>query len=146
MLRSVDQRHRILRFHTDVRSSKSREITVEPRVALHVYDRDRKVQIRIEGLALLHADDHVADDAWRATRPYSRACYRIVPAPGDTVGDPSAVEIRPATHNPEDGRENFQAVSVRVDAIEWLFLSARGHRRARFEWNDTEIDANWLVP
>ncbi len=146
MLRAVDPEHRTLRFHTDRRSSKSREIAAEPRVTLHIYDRERKTQLRIEGLTALHANDQAAVDAWRATRPFSRLCYRVEPAPGSELGDPRDIQVCTNMHDPEDGWENFLAVSVRIDAMEWLYLSARGHRRARFQWNDGEITANWLVP
>ena len=146
VLRALNPEHRTLRFHTDLRSSKSHEIAAEPRVTLHIYDRERKIQLRIEGLASMHAYDNAAVDAWRATRPFSRLCYRALPGPGSKLGDPRDIEVRPDAHDPEDGWENFLAVSVRIDAIEWLYLSARGHRRARFQWHDTDFTANWLVP
>ena len=43
------------------------------------------------------------------------------------------------------GRENFSAVVIAVEALEWLFLAHSGHRRARFEgmsaWGGV-----WLTP
>lgn len=146
VLRALDLENRTIRFHTDLRSSKSREIAAEPRVALHIYDRDRKIQLRIEGLAVLHADDEMAVNAWRATRPFSRQCYRTAPAPGETISHPSDIGVHPNADDPEAGRDNFVAVSVRIDAIEWLYLAASGHRRARFEWHKTGFRAVWLVP
>ncbi len=79
VLRAVDRDTRTLRFHTDVRSGKFREITAQPRVALHFYDPTRKVQMRVDGRARLHKGDAIAAAAWRATRPFSRACYRVEP-------------------------------------------------------------------
>ncbi len=146
VLREVDETQRRLRFHTDARSAKFREISVDPRVAVHFYDAPKKIQLRINGRATLHRDDELADMAWRATRLFSRASYRVAGIPGAAVESPHALSSNDDTDDPEAGRESFAAISVSIECLEWLYLAARGHRRARFSWTDGAVEGTWLVP
>ena len=146
VLRGVDPAARRLRFHSDRRSAKISEIRANARVALHAYDPGRKLQLRLEGSAQVHEEDALAEAAWAASRPFSRACYRVMPGPGSAIGDPSGAVTHPLVGDEDPGRENFCAVAVTVDALEWLYLSAQGHRRARFEWREEGLSAGWLVP
>ncbi len=146
VLRAVDRDARTLRFHTDVRSGKFREIAAQPRVALHFYDPTRKVQLRIDGSARLHKGDAVAAAAWRATRSFSRACYRVEPQPGQEIDDPRSAQTEIGSERSEAGHENFAAITVEMESLEWLYLAARGHRRAQFRWQNHALAASWLVP
>ena len=44
----------------------------------------------------------------------------------------------------EEGYKNFTVIKCKIKSIEWLYLAAKGHRRAKFylETNKSE----WLVP
>jgi pyridoxamine 5'-phosphate oxidase len=133
-----------LRFHTDRRSGKITELQANPAAALHVYDRERKVQLQVSGRAALHMDDDVAAAAWAQSQPMSRICYQVTKAPGSVIEDPGH-----AVQDPEQnaaGSENFMAVILRIEALEWLFLDARGHRRARFARDGDTWPGVWLVP
>ena len=146
VLRAVDPAARLLRFHSDLRSMKVAALRGNPHIAVHGYDAGRKTQLRLTGAARVHADDALAEDAWRGSRPFSRACYRVSPGPGSPIVDPSGAFTPEDRGDLKQGRENFCAVVVRVDALEWLYLSAKGHRRARFDWHDGVLSASWLVP
>ena len=44
----------------------------------------------------------------------------------------------------EEGYKNFTVIQCKIKSIEWLYLAAKGHRRARL---DLEKHKNiWLVP
>lgn len=146
VLRAADPDLRTLRFHTDLRSVKVRELDADPRVALHFYDPIEKIQLRVDGRAILHADDSLASEAWAASRSFSRLCYGIAPNPGGVLDDPRDAQVAKNTGDAEAGRENFAAVSVDIVCLEWLYLAARGHRRARFTWEEQRSTAVWLVP
>lgn len=144
--RGYDSQTRSLRFHTDARSLKLDEIRADPRVAVHVYDAKAKIQLRMQALATIHTDDELRQGAWDATRDFSRICYRVVSAPGDTLDDPTSLRFT-AGEGSEEGAENFVAVTLAIRSLEWLYLAAQGHRRARFVWDETgKIDQTWLVP
>ncbi|MDB5382816.1 MAG: pyridoxamine 5-phosphate oxidase [Rhodospirillales bacterium] len=141
VLRGFDPADRTLRLHTDPRSGKAHEISADPRVALHAYDAGTQVQLRLDGTATLHTDDAIADAAWAATPPTARLVYTSTLPPGDPIRTPAL----PAPTS--DGRENFAVLLMRFEALEWLWLSADGHRRARFAWDSAgEGSAEWLVP
>jgi pyridoxamine 5'-phosphate oxidase len=139
VLRAFDAPTRTLRLHTDTRAAKAAELAADPRAALHVYDAQAQIQLRLAGRARLHAADALADAAWDASREFSRMCYAIERPPGTPVPTPP-----PAPQDAAAGRANFAALTLRFDTLEWLWLDATGHRRARFTF-DPEA-ATWLVP
>lgn len=145
VLRGVEPAARTLRFHTDARSGKARELAADPRIAVHAYDAGAKLQLRLAGEASLHRDDAVADAAWAATRPFSRACYRVASAPGTPAPDPTAA-LAEAGEGEEAGRDAFVAVTVAVARLEMLHLAASGHRRSAFDWRGGALAMAWLVP
>lgn len=144
--RGFDPATRILRFHTDARSPKIAELKADPRVAVHIYDRWAKIQLRLDARASVHTEGPVRASAWEGTRDFSRICYRVTAAPGDTVERPDDVAFTEGAA-PDEGEENFVAVTLEVHALEWLYLAADGHRRARFAWDHAgTLSQNWLVP
>ena len=44
----------------------------------------------------------------------------------------------------EAGYKNFTVIQCKIKSIEWLYLAAKGHRRARFDIKNKK-DC-WLVP
>ena len=146
VLRAAQREERLLRFHTDLRSHKVAEIAAQPTVALHAYHSGRKIQLRLIGLAAVHQRDEVARDAWQASRSFSRLCYGVEPGPGAAIeapwdwrqGEDGSVEAESFRH--------FGAVLVKVQSLEWLYLAARGHRRALYDWRGGSFTQTWLVP
>ena len=141
VLRGCDVANRHVRFHTDTRSGKIAELQANPKAAMHFYDAGAKLQLRLSvHLELLDGEDYAA--AWQATRPMSRKCYQVTTAPGSVLQDPYDVAFD--AQATQDGEDHFVPVRARVEQMEWLYLAARGHRRALFDFvNDTH---NWLVP
>ena len=44
----------------------------------------------------------------------------------------------------EAGYKNFCVIRCNIKSIEWLYLAAKGHRRALFDLENNK--KNWLVP
>ena len=44
----------------------------------------------------------------------------------------------------EEGYKNFTVIKCYIKSIEWLYLAAKGHRRAKFDFK-TNV-STWLVP
>ena len=44
----------------------------------------------------------------------------------------------------EAGYKNFCVIRCKIKSIEWLYLAAKGHRRALFDLENNK--KNWLVP
>ena len=146
VLRGADPERRRLRFHTDRRSAKFEELERAPQFALHVYDPAIQTQIRLFGTGQTHHNDAEAKSAWNGSAPMSRLCYAAPEAPGQAVAAPPAA---PRLEDFVDGEgfENFCAVVLQVDRLEWLHLAASGHQRALFVWDASgDCSAQWLAP
>jgi hypothetical protein len=143
---------RILVCHTDARAAKVQEITADARLSWLFYHPQKKVQLRISGHATLHADDQFADEQWAAVKAASRLNYCTTKPPGTPVDNPSSGlpdflrRKVPALLDTEKSRPNFTAIAGRIDSMDWLVLQVLGNRRARFDWDETGLNARWLIP
>jgi pyridoxamine 5'-phosphate oxidase len=144
----VDRATRVLRFNTDVRSTKYREMQGQPTVSILGYDPAAKLQLRLRGQAALHQGDDVAKAAWSASQPQSLMCYRQPEAPSAvTEGALPAPDMRGMAFKAEDGFQNFAVVSIEIRVLEWLFLSRLGHQRIRFSYDERGGSRHeWLAP
>lgn len=141
VLRGFDVAARVLRIHTDLRSAKWEELQLEPRCQLHVYDVGAQIQLRMSCRARLHAGDAVSAGFWQASPPSCRKIYANEPAPGTALEVPS-----PSGSDPDAGAVHFAVLLLEMDALEWLWLSHDGHRRARFGWEAGGTRLQWVAP
>jgi pyridoxamine 5'-phosphate oxidase len=152
ILRQFLELDRILVCHTDARAVKVQEIANATKVSWLFYHPKKKVQLRISGHATLHADDNLADRQWSGTAITSRLNYCTTEPPGTPVDHPSSglpdflLNKAPTLLETEKGRQNFTAIACRIDTMDWLVLQIFGNRRARFDWNETGLEAQWLIP
>lgn len=152
VLRRVEPARREICCHTDARSAKVGELRGRPGASWVFYDAQAGVQLRGRGTVTLHSSDSLAQEQWEATGPSSRRCYLSeggpgagLPAPGS--GLPAALEERvPTAGESIPGRGNFVVIACRLEALDWLALDSRGHRRARFLWRDGAWDHAWITP
>lgn len=146
ILRAADVETTALRVHSDARSTKCAQLAADGRAALLVYDARRKLQLRIRGRISLHGDDATAEAAWQAAKPMSRVCYRIEPGPGTAIATPDGYRHpEPATDATDPGREHFRVLLLQAESLEWLYLAADGHRRARWQQSNG-WRGEWLAP
>ena len=150
VLQAVDVSERLLYFHTRRDAEKVAEIKGAAGVAVHLYDRKRKVQLTLNGAATVHADDDVADRRWAAVRPMSRVCYerelpprRVVEE--EAVADRSCNVGRDSCEDSPNGREHFAVLRVAVTQFEWFFLHFAGHRNFRYIWNGRDWSSYTLT-
>ncbi|MDP4873588.1 MAG: pyridoxamine 5'-phosphate oxidase family protein [Sphingorhabdus sp.] len=154
ILRAVSRDSRSLRFHTDARSEKIAQLQSGAATSVLVYDAAAKAQIRLSGRAHITSDGDLADTAWSGSTPFARRCYMAEAAPGTRIAQPSSglpewIEGKqPEEEQLADYRGNFAALMFQVDSIEWLYLANAGHRRARWQWDQTQNLwlGRWLVP
>jgi pyridoxamine 5'-phosphate oxidase len=143
ILRSADESSQTLRFHTDTRSEKWRELLTHSSISMTFYDEIERVQLRAEGKADLHWNNVLAQDAWDKSQPMSRVCYGIVPGPGVPVEQGDDYTL-PDQLNYAAGYSNFGVVVVNLLRLEWLHLRQARNQRALFDFKNNT--AQWLVP
>ena len=150
VLRKADPAAATLRFHTDARSPKTRELDGRP-VAVLAYHPAEQVQLRLAGTAQLLTDGAQVDGIWQQSTLFARRCYLAEAAPGTLLpgpasGLPAWIEgQQPTAEQIVPARANFAVVMVVVAAIDWLHLANSGHRRAQFRSRDGWAGA-WAAP
>ena len=147
VLRHVNAAERAIACHTDRRSSKVSEVLRAASTSWHFYDRDRKLQLVMSGTGTVHTDDAFADGCWERTAAGGRACYTRAERPGESVEQPPAAPVSVDCDAVEAAaRDRFAAVRCHVTFLDWLYLSAAGHRRAQFRWHGERVVARWVAP
>ena len=82
----------------------------------------------------------------------SRQCYLGEMPPGTDTPIPSSgltAEIDNLKYSIEEseiGYKNFCVVESYIKSIEWLYLAAKGHRRAHFDLKNASVVKKWLIP
>lgn len=145
VLRACDRGENYLTFNTDRRSPKMAEIAADPRAMIHGYDAAQKLQLRI-GCQLAIADEAFRAMRWEKTAAMSRECYHVAAVPSAQIETPDHIVFDANASN--GGYTHFQPIIAHIETIEWLYLAAQGHRRARFTraGGATPWEMTWLVP
>ena len=150
VLRKSDQKNSLVQFHSDIRSDKIQKLKKNPNAAMLFYDKEEKIQVRLKVECTVNHNNDVTKESWSKTQHISRKCYLVDNGPGTESGIPTS-GLKPELDNfeftmeqSEEGYKNFTVIQCKVKSIEWLYLAAKGHRRARFDI-ETNKDT-WLGP
>ncbi len=114
------------------------------------YSKQEKIQLRLKAKCTVHFNDEITKESWKNTGHISRKCYLVTNGPGtESVTPTSGLDDRFDNFNytkeeSETGYKNFCVIRCKVKSIEWLYLAAKGHRRAIFDLENNK--KNWLVP
>ena len=152
VLRGIDDKEKKLWFHSDIRSNKIKILKKNPNATLLFYDKGEKIQLRISGKANINYHNQTTKVSWQKTAHMSRQCYLGEKAPGVVSSVPSsglseAIDnLKYSVEESEIGYKNFCVVEVFINSIEWLYLAAKGHRRAYFSFKNNSLEKKWLIP
>lgn len=151
VLREFDSNAWSLRFHTDTRAPKVAPIEADPRMAVLLYDKGAKIQIRARGTGAILRDHPVTEAAWDNGSNFARRCYTGngpgTPSDTPTSGLPAELEgVEPTDFQIEPARPNFAVLLVTLTQIDWLYLAHTGHVRAQFERSESEWQGRWVSP
>ena len=150
VLRKSDQSNNLLQFHSDIRSDKIPKLKNNNNASMLFYDKEEKIQIRLKVECVINHNNEITKDSWKNTGHISRKCYLVDNGPGTESPNPTS-GLKPELDNfeftieqSEEGYKNFTVIQCKIKSIEWLYLAAKGHRRARFELDNNK--EYWLVP
>ena len=150
VLRKSDQLNNTVQFHSDIRSDKIEKLKKNPKAAMLFYDKDEKIQVRLKIECVVNHNNEITKESWSKTQHISRKCYLVDNGPGSESESPTS-GLKPELDNfdftmeqSEEGYKNFTVIQCKIRSIEWLYLAAKGHRRARFDLENKKDP--WLVP
>ena len=150
VLRKADQQNNFVQYHSDIRSSKIKKIKNNPNCSVLFYGKEEKIQLRLKTECKVHFNDEITRESWEKTGHISRKCYLVTNGPGTESETPtSGLDSKFNNFNfskeeSEAGYKNFCVIICKIKSIEWLYLAAKGHRRAIFNLeNDIK---SWLIP
>ena len=108
-----------MRFHTDKRSSKIKDIKINKSICLIGYDKKAKLQIRIDADAYSIDDEEILKEIWQKMYPMSRECYRVSKSPGDKIESLNEVTFDEENDSNLIGFDNFAAIQCNIK--QWKF-------------------------
>ena len=152
VLRGINKEEKKMWFHSDIRSNKVKILKSNPNGTLLFYDKDEKIQLRISGKIKISCLNDISNRAWKKTAHMSRQCYLGNIAPGSDSSKPSSgltEDIDNSKYTIEEseiGYKNFCVIESTIKSIEWLYLAAKGHRRAYFTLKNSLVEKKWLIP
>ena len=150
-LRKADPQNNFIQYHSDIRSSKIETIKQNPSCAILFYGKEEKIQLRVKAECNVHFDDEITKESWEKTGHISRKCYLVTNSPGTESDKPTSGldnkfdNFDFTKKESEAGYKNFCVIRCKVKSIEWLYLAAKGHRRALIDLNGSR-KFTWLIP
>ena len=150
VLRKSDRENNLLQFHTDFRSPKVDMLKKNKNASLLFYDKEEKIQIRVIVECEINNQNSITEESWKKTQHISRRCYLTDIAPGTVCDEPKSGMMSKLDNfdytieETEQGYKNFTVIQCKLKSVEWLYLAAKGHRRAKFDF--VKKSENWLIP
>lgn len=151
VLRKADQQNKLLQFHSDIRSDKIKKLKKNKNASMLFYDKEEKIQLRVKVKCVINYNNKITKESWLKTQHISRKCYLVENGPG-TESDVPTSGLKPELDNfeftkeqSEKGYKNFTVIQCKIKSIEWLYLAAKGHRRAFLDYAHGS-KYTWLVP
>ena len=150
VLRKSDRKNNLLQFHTDFRSPKVEILKKNNKASLLFYDKEEKIQLRVKVDCEINNRNSTTEVSWKKTQHISRRCYLTDSPPGTISENPTSGMISQledfdyTMEQSEEGYKNFTVIKCKIKSAEWLYLAAKGHRRAKFDFENSKN--SWLVP
>ena len=152
VLRGVNEKNKKIWFHADIRSKKIKILKTNPNASMLFYDKEKKIQLRIIGITKINYQNDITEKSWKKTAHMSRQCYLGEKIPGSKVLIPTSGlsenvdNFKYSIEESEIGYKNFCLIETFITSIEWLYLAAKGHRRAHFILKNNSIEKKWIIP
>ena len=136
VLRSADQQRAQLTVHTDLFSDKITSLRANPRAALHVWDAEEALQIRLQADVVIRSGDSTRA-LWDRIPDHAQQSYGVTPPPGTPIDTALAYAKSPDP-------ASFAVLDCTVTSVDAVHLGS-DHRRARFS-RARAWAGEWLSP
>ena len=151
VLRKADQKNNFIQYHSDIRSTKIEKIKKNSNCSILFYGKEEKIQLRIKVNCEVNYNNQVTKESWEKTGHISRKCYLVTKGPGTESNIPTSGlntkfdNFDFTKEQSEKGYKNFSVIKCEIKSIEWLYLAAKGHRRALIDMGIPK-KFTWLIP
>ena len=149
ILRDFDENKPAIWFHSDRRSKKILHLEENENVSALFYDKSRKVQLRINGIADIEEDIEHNKKIWDSMKPESKLCYMGPYAPSQKISqfEPNTLEKSAHDLDKEDehlGLSRFCRIRITIKKLDWLKLDYKGHQRLEFKFGK-KTKTQWIA-
>ena len=149
ILRDFDENKPAIWFHSDRRSKKILHLEENENVSALFYDKSRKVQLRINGIADIEEDIEHNKKIWDSIRPESKLCYMGPYAPSQKISQFEPNTLKKSAHDldKEDehlGLSRFCRIRITIKKLDWLKLDYKGHQRLEFKFGK-RTKTQWIA-
>ena len=149
ILRNFDEHQPAIWFHSDIRSKKILHLKENEKVSALFYDKSRKVQLRINGIADIEEDIEHNKRIWDSMRPESKLCYMGPYAPSQKINQFEPNTLKKSAHDLDKkdehlGLSRFCRIRIKIKKLDWLKLDYKGHQRLEFKFSK-KIKAQWIA-
>tara|TARA_B110000263_G_C15157430_1_gene440788 strand:+ start:253 stop:852 length:600 start_codon:yes stop_codon:yes gene_type:complete len=150
VLRKSVQSNNLVQYHSDIRSDKIDKLKKNKNASMLFYDKEEKIQVRLKVECIVNHCNEITKESWSKTQHISRKCYLVDNGPGTESKTPTSGlkteldNFEFTMEQSEEGYKNFTVIQCKIKSMEWLYLAAKGHRRARFDLKNNK--EHWLVP
>ena len=149
ILRDFDEHKPAIWFHSDRRSKKILHLEENENVSALFYDKSRKIQLRINGIADIEEDIEHNKKIWNSMRPESKLCYMGPYAPSQKINQLEPNTLKKSAHDldKEDehlGLSRFCSIRIKIKKLDWLKLDYKGHQRLEFKFGK-KIKTQWIA-
>ena len=149
ILRDFDEDKPAIWFHSDRRSKKISHLEENKNVSALFYDKSRKVQLRINGIADIEEDIEHNKKIWDSMKPESKLCYMGPYAPSQKINQFEPNTLNKSAHDldKEDehlGLSRFCRIRIKIKKLDWLKLDYKGHQRLEFKFGK-KVKTQWIA-
>ena len=136
VLRGADRAMARVEVHTDPMTSKVQSLRARPFAAIHIWEPETQVQIRLNTRVQVLTGAEIAD-RWERVPDAARASYGTAPAPGTPIEGPF-------DYTKPGDRSGFAVLLCGIERIDLVHLG-RQHRRALYSAEDN-WQGVWCAP
>ena len=149
ILRDFDEHKPAIWFHSDIRSKKILHLEENENVSALFYDKSRKVQLRINGIADIEEDIEHNKKIWDSMRPESKLCYMGPYAPSQKINHFEPNTLKKSAHDLDKkdehlGLSRFCRIRIKIKKLDWLKLDYKGHQRLEFKFGK-KVKTQWIA-
>ena len=149
ILRDFDEHQPAIWFHSDRRSKKILHLEENEKVSALFYDKSRKVQLRINGIADIEEDIEHNKRIWDSMRPESKLCYMGPYAPSQKINQFEPNTLKKSAHDLDKkdehlGLSRFCRIRIKIKKLDWLKLDYKGHQRLEFKFGK-KVKTQWIA-